>query len=36
VFVAWVKEQQTRFAPVQQYLPKYATKYIPEPLRRGE
>jgi cytochrome c oxidase subunit 2 len=35
-FVAWVKEQQRLFAPVQKYLPKYATKYIPEPLRRGE
>ena len=35
-FVAWVKEQRRRFAPVQKYLPKYATKYIPEPLRRGE
>jgi len=36
VFVSWVKEQRRRFAPVQKYLPKYATKYIPEPLRRGE
>ncbi len=35
-FVSWVKEQRRRFAPVQKYLPKYATKYIPEPLRRGE
>ncbi len=35
-FVSWVKEQRRRFAPVQNYLPKYATKYIPEPLRRGE
>jgi cytochrome c oxidase subunit II len=35
-FGVWIAEQQRRFAPVAKYLPKYATKYIPEPLRRGE
>ncbi len=35
-FRVWIAEQQRRFAPVAKYLPKYATKYIPEPLRRGE
>ena len=35
-FKVWIKEQQRQFAPVQKYLPKYSTKYIPEPLRRGE
>jgi cytochrome c oxidase subunit II len=35
-FQAWIKEQQTRFTPVHKYLPPYSTKYIPEPLRRGE
>ncbi|HEY8303383.1 MAG TPA: cytochrome c oxidase subunit II [Solirubrobacteraceae bacterium] len=35
-FAVWIKEQQVRFAPVAKYLPKYAKKYIPEPLRRGE
>jgi cytochrome c oxidase subunit II len=35
-FGVWIKEQQRRFVPVQKYLPKYSTKYIPEPLRRGE
>src|SRR6202035_5346344 len=35
-FQVWIKEQRKRFAPVQKYLPKYATKYIPEPVRRGE
>jgi cytochrome c oxidase subunit 2 len=36
VFRAWIAEQQKRFVPVQKYLPKYATKYVPEPVRRGE
>ncbi|HEY2630904.1 MAG TPA: cytochrome c oxidase subunit II [Solirubrobacteraceae bacterium] len=35
-FALWIKEQQVRFAPVAKYLPKYARKYIPEPIRRGE
>jgi cytochrome c oxidase subunit II len=35
-FKVWIKEQQRQFTPVQKYLPKYSTKYIPEPLRRGE
>jgi cytochrome c oxidase subunit 2 len=35
-FKIWIKERQRQFAPVQKYLPTYSTKYIPEPLRRGE
>jgi len=35
-FGVWIAEQQKRFASGAKYLPKYATKYIPEPLRRGE
>jgi cytochrome c oxidase subunit 2 len=35
-FAVWIKEQRRQFAPVQKYLPRYGTKYIPEPLRRGE
>lgn len=34
-FVAWVKQQQSDFAPVAKYLPKYATTYYPDPQRRA-
>jgi cytochrome c oxidase subunit 2 len=34
-FAAWVKQQQATFAPVAQYLPKYATTYLPDPQRRA-
>jgi cytochrome c oxidase subunit 2 len=30
-FAAWIKQQQRRFAPVKRYLPRYSTKYEPEP-----
>jgi cytochrome c oxidase subunit II len=35
VFTAWIGEQRRRFAPTHKYLPPFATKYIPEPTRRG-
>lgn len=35
VFESWVHEQQRRFLATHRYLPPYATKYVPEPLRRG-
>ena len=34
-FNAWVKQQQTVFAPVKHYLPPYSTSYFPEPTVRG-
>ncbi len=34
-FAAWIKQQQTYFAPVMRYLPKYSTSYLPEPARRA-
>ena len=34
-FDTWIKQQQTQFQPVAQYLPKYATSYVPDPQRRA-
>lgn len=34
-FAAWVKQQQQVFAAVQQYMPRYATTYFPDPQRRA-
>jgi cytochrome c oxidase subunit II len=34
-FAAWIKQQQTQFQPVAQYLPKYANSYLPDPQRRA-
>jgi cytochrome c oxidase subunit II len=34
-FAAWTTAQQAVFAPVKQYLPKYATTYLPDPQRRA-
>lgn len=34
-FAAWVKQQQSSFAPVSKYLPPYATTYQPDPQRRA-
>jgi cytochrome c oxidase subunit 2 len=34
-FAAWIQQQKTAFAPVQQYLPPYALSYLPDPLRRA-
>jgi cytochrome c oxidase subunit II len=34
-FATWIKRQQTYFAPVAKYLPKYATTYLPDPQERA-
>ena len=34
-FAAWVKQQQQVFASVEQYMPRYATRYFPDPQRRA-
>jgi cytochrome c oxidase subunit II len=34
-FAAWVKAQQSAFAPVAKYLPPYAKTYFPDPQRRA-
>jgi cytochrome c oxidase subunit 2 len=34
-FAAWIKRQQSYFAPVTKYLPKYSTTYLPDPSRRA-
>ena len=34
-FATWIKRQQTYFAPVAKYLPKYATTYLPDPQGRA-
>jgi cytochrome c oxidase subunit 2 len=34
-FKAWLTQQQAAFAPVQKYLPPYATTYFPDPQRRA-
>jgi cytochrome c oxidase subunit 2 len=34
-FASWIKQQQAVFAPVQKYLPPYATTYLPDPQRRA-
>jgi cytochrome c oxidase subunit 2 len=34
-FAAWIKRQRAYFAPVQKYLPPYATSYLPDPARRA-
>jgi len=34
-FAAWIKSQQTAFAPVAKYLPKYSKTYYPDPQRRA-
>ncbi len=34
-FTAWVKSQQSDFAPLLKYLPKYSTTYFPDPQRRA-
>ncbi len=34
-FTAWVKSQQSDFAPIAKYLPKYSTTYFPDPQRRA-
>jgi cytochrome c oxidase subunit 2 len=34
-FATWVKQQQSDFAPVAKYLPKYAKTYYPDPQRRA-
>jgi cytochrome c oxidase subunit II len=35
-FVAWIREQQRRFAAATKVLPPYSRTYQPEPTRRGE
>jgi cytochrome c oxidase subunit 2 len=34
-FASWIKRQRLNFAPVQKYLPPYATSYLPDPARRA-
>jgi cytochrome c oxidase subunit II len=34
-FSTWIKQQQAQFAPIQKYLPPYATTYEPQPSERG-
>ena len=34
-FQTWIAQQQADFAEIQQYLPKYAPFYFPEPLTKG-
>jgi cytochrome c oxidase subunit II len=34
-FAMWIKRQRAYFAPVQKYLPPYATSYLPDPARRA-
>jgi len=34
-FASWIKQQQSYFAPVMKYLPKYSTSYLPDPQRRA-
>ena len=34
-FAAWIKSQQSDFAPVAKYLPKYSKTYFPDPQRRA-
>jgi len=34
-FASWIKRQQSYFAPLKQYLPKYATSYLPDPQGRA-
>lgn len=34
-FTSWIKRQQSYFAPVNKYLPAYATTYLPDPQRRA-
>jgi cytochrome c oxidase subunit II len=34
-FDAWLKKQQQAFAPVQKFLPAYATGYLPDPQERA-
>jgi cytochrome c oxidase subunit 2 len=34
-FTAWIKQQQSYFAPVAKYLPNYSTIYLPDPQRRA-
>ena len=34
-FASWIKQQQSYFAPVSKYLPKYSTSYLPDPQRRA-
>lgn len=35
-FAAWIAEERKRTAPIQHYLPPYASKYAPEPTYRAE
>jgi cytochrome c oxidase subunit 2 len=34
-FAAWIKTEQNLFAPLDKYLPPYATSYLPEPVHRA-
>jgi len=34
-FASWIKQQQSYFAPVEKFLPKYSTSYLPDPSRRA-
>ena len=34
-FKSWITGQQTYFAPIQKYLPKYAPSYTPDPQFRA-
>ena len=34
-FASWIKRQRSYFAPVNRYLPAYATTYLPDPQRRA-
>jgi cytochrome c oxidase subunit II len=34
-FASWIKQQQSYFAPVSKYLPKYSTSYLPDPQGRA-
>jgi cytochrome c oxidase subunit 2 len=34
-FASWIKRQQSYFAPVAKYLPKYSTSYLPDPQGRA-
>ncbi len=34
-FTSWIKQQQSYFQPVAQYLPPYSTSYLPDPQHRA-
>ena len=34
-FASWIAQEQATYQPIEQYLPKYATSYLPEPVHRA-